>query len=213
MNNNLYYFRYPQYLWANEIMAMIKRTGVSENTAIVDAPCGDGIISYWLQKEFGNKRLELYDLSPASVEAARKHIPGVRIECKNIFELGSHNHPDALWLFINSLYCLPDADKLVESLKPSMQYIIGVFPDINHQNYKYFCKDNPQFINPSAMDKPQTMDFFKKHGYNPVESKEVTFISNHHYRFKGKEKLFNLLDLFFRWKNTGAYWISLFKRS
>ncbi len=213
MNGNIYHFRYPQFLWSRDIYSILKSIDNLQERTIVDAPCGSGIVTYWLRKKLPDIRFELYDLSKDCIEIARRYIPGVTIEYEDIFEVDSSGCTGDVWLLINSLYCLPEIDRLVNRHASRMQYIIGIFPDINHRNYRCFFKKNPSFNNYSEMDQAQTVNFFKKHDYDLLYSKSVTHIPYRCYSFTGQSRYFNLLDSFFRKKNSGAYWICLFKRA
>lgn len=207
-----YYFRYPQYIWASEIYSILKGIDKLNERRIVDAPCGDGIISFWLKRKLKNLQFELYDLSEECVEIARRFIPDVNIICKDIFDVETKNRTEDVWLFINSLYCLKDGEMLIGRYSERMSYIIAVFPYIDHPNYHCFFKKNPDFINYSEMDQGQTIQLFRKHGYDLSFEKNVIHIPYYCYRnFRGKLMLLNIIDRFFK-ANSGAYWISLFKR-
>jgi hypothetical protein len=43
----LSYYYYPQYRWAKRLAQLLRRY-LTPATIVVDAPSGDGVISYWL---------------------------------------------------------------------------------------------------------------------------------------------------------------------
>ncbi len=205
------YYQYPQYLWANEIYSLIQKYNLLERRTLIDAPCGNGVISYWLHKKFNINRIELIDNSEKDIETAEKYLPFMDISCKNILDLDSNLIKDDIWLFINSLYCLNDGELIINHLKKRSKYIIGIFPHIDHINYKSFFEKNPNFINPTELNVSDTIRLFNSAGYDLLYKNSITYFPYHKYTFSGSRIIFNLFDNFFS-ARKGAYWISLFKR-
>ena len=125
-----------------------------------------------------------------------------RIE--DIFEFHIEGN-DHTWLLINSLYCLPDSDKLISGAKDKFKYVIAVFPDVKSANYKYFIKKNPNFSNPSAIESKSNNTKVAFHKWNGFfDAIKLPFIF--------KNIIYLTFDnlLFFL---SGHYTIIAFKRS
>jgi hypothetical protein len=216
--SNYFYFRYPQYNWAKEIKIILDSNIIADVTGknLIDAPSGDGVISFWLKKKINNK-FYLFDIEKTSIQIAQDKIKGAVIQKENIIYLNL-NPNENIWLFINSLYCMTDKTKLLKSMVNQMEYIIAIFPYINHLNYKTFFQQNPKFINYSEMDKEQTILFFKEFNYDLIYDKDITYIPFYkiynvfHYFNSIINKICILLDRFFQSRH-GAYWIGVFKRT
>ena len=206
------YYKYPQYLWAKEIYSIIEEHDILNNRKIIDAPSGNGIISYWLYKNYNIKDIELVDNNLQRLGAAKKYMPSLKISCKDILEINCIDRNDDIWLLINSLYCLEGGDKIISSLKNRFKYIIGIFPYIDHKNYKSFVKKNPDFHIPLELNENDTIDLFAKFGYKLLFKKDITHIPFHNFNYEIIKKSFNILDKYFK-SLSGAYWISLFKRT
>ncbi len=174
--------KYPQNLWAKEINKSLEAllTEVSDASKIVDAPCGNGIIAYFVKQQFKNRSVLAFDINENIKKSTYLNNisfpPEYKVEdiFKNMVE-----GKDNIWLLINSLYCLPFKEKLLDIHKENYQYIIGVFPDIEADNYKHFVKKNPEFENPSAMNLAETKEFFHKKGYKQIKSLGITNLKFH----------------------------------
>ena len=209
MNN--FYYQYPQYLWAHEIYSLLKDYNIIGKRNFLDAPCGNGIISYWLYNKFNISQIELIDSHSESVNLAKKYLPELNVSCQNIFNLNLNLRKNDIWLFINSLYCLENGELVISHLKKRSEYIIGIFPHINHNNYKSFFEKNPGFRNPTELNENETIMLFNSNGYDLLFKKSITYIPYHKYHFRGDRIIFNIFDRFISFLK-GAYWISLFKR-
>lgn len=220
----LRYYTYPGYLWAKEIHSLLPAL-IPNSSVILDAPCGDGIISYWLIKyHIKSNSFELYDISKKAIEKARhliisqdtKIAKNIKICRQDVFQIESKNKSEDTWLLINSLYCLPNIDELIDKFYDRIKFIIGIFPYIDHKNHKCFFRQFPNFKNISEMNDVGTINFFKKHNYNLIEKKDITFISyfcfRNKYIFRIVSPILNIVDKFAH-KQKGSYWIGVFERN
>jgi len=214
--SNIYYYKHPQFIWAQEIYKILTSgliDGLSERQ-IIDAPCGDGVISFWLKKKLPNLSLDLYDLDESLIKIAQSYCGNVKTEVQSIFDLAIEGKNN-VWLLVNSLYCLPDKDKLLDHLGPKVEYIIAVFPHIEHKNYRIFLAQNPGFANPNAMSQSMTIDFFLKHRFKNILKKDVTFIPPYAFKHIGlgglTKRTLNVLDPLFKGMD-GSYWLAVFAR-
>lgn len=216
----IYSFRYPQFLWSKRISKILR--GISkkhEINLVIDAPCGDGIISYWLPRQY-NKLL--VDINENNIKKAKNLLPNnnsiYQDDLYNIKNNLKSNHKLTVWMLINSLYLLPDITKLAGLLKDTSKYVIGIFPYQEHENYLHFGKRNYlESININIMSKEETISYFEINDFKNTYCEDLTFISNHKYKsnsglinyFLGK--LFIFLD-FIAPKKKGAYWLGVFEK-
>lgn len=177
-----YNHKYPQNLWAKEINKSLEwlLSEVSETSKIVDAPCGNGIIAYFVKQKFKKRRVLAFDIN----EEIKKSTYLNNISCAPEYKVDDIfkklvDGKDNIWLLINSLYCLPYKEKLLETHIDNYQYIIGVFPDIEADNYQYFVKQNPEFENPSAMTLDETEKFMHAKGYKLIKNLGITNLKFH----------------------------------
>lgn len=205
------HYAYPQYLWAKEVYIILQKYNLLGRRTLIDAPCGNGVISYWLHKKFNINRIELIDNSEKQIGIAKKYLPSMDISCEDILKLGSNSNEDDIWLFINSLYCLNDGELIINHMKKRSEYIIGIFPHIDHMNYKIFFEKNPNFKNPTELNVSDTISLFNSSGYDLLCKKSITHFPFYKYNYRGSRIVFNLFDKLFSGRK-GAYWISLFKR-
>jgi len=217
MISNIHYYRYPQYRWSQDIIKVLESGLINDvdQRLILDAPCGDGIISYWLNKR-PQQNLMLCDLDDSLINTARNHIRNATIKNESIFDINIEGENN-IWLLVNSLYCLPDKQALLHHMAPKVEYIIAVFPYTDHKNYQVFLKQNPQFKNLNAMSQSETLNFFKTHGFKNILLKDTTFIS--HYNFKRRlrfagltKRLLNVFDPLLNHRK-GSYWLAVFVKN
>ncbi|MCC6818893.1 MAG: methyltransferase [Bacteroidia bacterium] len=183
---NLLFHKYPQNIWAKNIILILRELNLENDTAIVDAPCGNGIIAYFVKKAFPNRNVYALDLSVNQLNSPYLKSPDVKINIKqaDVFNekiKGENN----IWLLINSLYCLPDKYLLIENNRSQYKYILALVPDVDSDNFSFFTKQNPNFQNPSKMTLNETIQFFHDTGYELINTVKTTMISFH----KWNEKL------------------------
>lgn len=215
-NSSLVYNVYPHSIWASEIIKILNSDLIIdvEDRRIYDVPSGNGVISYLVKRKLKKLDFYLYDIEDNFIKTAKKYNISENIEKQNIFDLDS-GKSNSIWLFINSLYCLPNGEKAIENFSSQMEYIIGIFPDINHINYHAFLSSHPEFNNPTALTQEDTIKLFEKYGYTPIKSKDLTYI--HYHRIKPqilRKLLIRFLtpfDNFFS-NNKPSYFLVLFKR-
>lgn len=218
---NLNAHKYPQNLWAREIIRRLQKLNVSDDAAFVDAPCGNGIIAYFVKKAFPERKVWAFDLdenllkSPYLQEGSLFPIS----KKADVFQ-EKVGGSDNVWLLVNSLYCLPDKERLLELNKSQFRHIICIVPDKDASNFKYFTHRNPEFGNPSLMGINETIEFFKEQDYRLLENKGMTRLPFHKFNaipffsripINVKNYFFTMLDrLYFFGKNQ--YSILTFER-
>lgn len=206
---------YPHYYWAREIIKVLREHGISDNATIIDAPCGEGIIAYWIAKSFPGNELMLIDRDKEALAAAARLLPSAQIIHGDLFELPVARGDD-VWLLINSLYLLPNPAKLVNLMHSQATLIVGIFPYLEHRNYRCFMKNNPDFENPHAMSQRETLNFFERCGYGNLSCTPLTPIPYHCMRLPTLNgllrRLFLALDPLLP-AQKGAYWLGVFERN
>lgn len=221
---NSVFHKYPQNIWAGEIVRLLKSglVRMDENSLIADAPAGNGIISYFVGKSVMDRKIIAIDNDSALLNSTYTKSPEVNLtaELGDIFEFKPQG-TDNVWLLVNSLYCLPDKERLVSGKRSQFRYIIAVFPDIESSNFKYFSKKHPEFENPNSMSLDKTHAFFEEQGYKLIHAERLTRLSFHSWgellsrlRFTPKIKnlFLTIMDklLFFR---KGQYELAVFIRN
>ncbi len=214
------YYRYPAQHWASDIRSILTQLSLDQ-ASIIDAPCGDGVVSYWLMKKRIGKCFELYDLSERAISAASKMLRWtktrdveLRIEHANIHDIPVDTGTEDIWLLINSLFLLPDIDELLRRMRRRARTIIGVFPCITSQNYKRYVAHSPS-TNFNEMGQDETVEFFAKHGYRLEHKKEFCYVPILYFRSKYTRLaagfVVNPIERFFPRKEA-CYWLAVFSR-
>lgn len=218
------YRTYPHKKWADEIYSILNKHLNTTGCSIIDAPCGNGVITYWLLKKGIASNFLLIDLAEKGIQIAKNNLVTLtssqQIEIINadIYRTNSLRSDD-IWLLINSLYVFNDLTKLMEVMKKRVNFIIGIFPYLDRKNYLCLKKLRPvvEKINYSGMSAGDTIDFFSKQGYKMLQKKDITFIPFYCHRLNRPllkfiiSQLYIQMDNFYRNKN-GYYWLGVFKR-
>jgi hypothetical protein len=180
------FYRYPYLHWGKAIASLLECANVSAEATFIDAPCGDGVVTFWLVKNGLGRSFELYDISERDVKRAErlKDWPQNRPISINVALDDVHNVPVCakktrdVWFVINSLFLLPKIDQLVDHLRPRVEHIVGLFPDVTSRNYRCYKKRNPT-INANEMTRDDIREFFSRHGYRQVRTVNASFIPHH----------------------------------
>ena len=212
---DLAYFYYPQYRWAKRLCALLPPYLTDGDTQIVDAPCGDGVISYWLLRSgrFAH-RFQLFDRSPESIAQVERFTaghPAATAAACDIFTIPAAEPRRDVWLLVNSLYLLPEIDRLVAQMRPRFRVIIGIFPHLDRPNIRYYIRRTGRDENINRMNVAETVAFFARHGYRLEHREDLGFISQFRWSGPGLRRLFNLLEPL-AGKRQGNYWLGVFVR-
>lgn len=217
---NIWKHKYPQNIWASEIVKILKSNVDYTSGKIVDAPCGNGIIGNLVSKEFDTSKILLLDNDSSLSKSPYVINEKIDYRIEDIFNF-KIDGKDNTWLLINSLYCLPNSEVLISGNRDRFKYIIAVFPNIESSNYKYFTKKHPEFSNPSSKDIKSTIELFNQSGYIVVSQKKITKLAFHKWnnvfdRLKFPLIFKNIIYLTFEkilFFISGHYTIIAFKRS
>ena len=173
----IFYWRYPQATWASHVRGMLQRAGLTEGQAVVDAPCGDGIVSWWLEARLRSP-MEAWDLDTPWLATARRRLRRTTVRTCDLRTVEVAAGDDA-WVLVNSLYCLPDVEAIVARMRPRFRHVVGVFPRLDHRNHACFLRRNPGYATASPMDEDGTLRLFERQGYTLREKREVGAIAHH----------------------------------
>jgi len=212
---DLAYFYYPQYRWAKRLCALLPPYLAERETQVVDAPCGDGVVSYWLLRsgKFANA-FQLFDRSAESIAQVKRFIsahPAATAAAGDIFTIPAAEPRRDVWLLVNSLYLLPEIDRLVARMRPRFRVIIGIFPHLDRPNIRYYIQRTGHDENINKMDVAETVAFFARHGYRLEHREDVGFISQFRWSGPGLRRLLNLVEPF-AGRRQGNYWLGVFGR-
>ena len=210
---------YPHKPWAREILQILDCVHEPEAT-IVDAPCGSGVISYWLQRWRPTWNLELLDLSEEAVHLARQRIPRLKnaIRCADVrhIPLRSRSNRD-VWIIVNSLFLLDDVQGLIRSNRGRFRQVVVFCDDLERSNYRAIYRDRPWLdgvCQRGVLDQPCVRGLIDRCGYEPVETRGCTFLPSYALG-ENPASLMALggLDAFARLCSLPAnYWIGVFRR-
>jgi trans-aconitate methyltransferase len=208
------YYRYPQYEWASVIHEQLRSLELDAAQAVIDAPCGDGIVSFWLRRKLPAQKIVLNEMDEALLAQAGSAVARASVVPGDIHQLevaGSDN----VWLFVNSLYLLPKPEHLLRKLSPSASVIIGVFPYLDHPNYRSFQRAFPDFDNCSAMTEQETDQLFAQAGFALAKKVELTAIAYHGLRVPYCNflitRILNLVSALMP-RRRCAYWLGVYQR-
>ena len=212
---SLSYYYYPQYPWAKRLGMLLRPYLQDPATAVVDAPCGDGVITYWMLRSGHFKNpFELFDLSPeliAKAQTIRAAYPQLTATSADIGAIPVAGRSADLWLLVNSLYLLPDIDGLVDRVRPRFRTVVGVFPYIDRENYRRYLQFTERWENANAMEDAETVRFFARHGYRLDHREDATHLSQYRWNVRGARRFLNVLDPLFQGR-PGNYWLAIFSR-
>lgn len=209
------FYKYPQYGWAQEIINLLKKNSIEANN-FIDAPCGNGEITYWLSKHFKESKFLGVDLDIRSIEKAKGLIrtPNSEFQNDNILKISSSND-NTTFLFINSLFLLPETNKVLDHISENCSYCVGLFPYVDRKNFKEFVRKRPSYQHTYLPSKSELIEKMSSHNLNLIDSKDISFVHHHKfikipYLYSFFLKVLNVFNFPFRSKDS-AYWVGLFK--
>ncbi len=189
------YLRHPQYLWAKQIYKILKGK-IQDDTLIVDCPCGNGTLSFWLSRWLKNQFVAI-DIDESAIAYAKKFIYAQNVQCSvgDINDIPEkYCNQNAVLLCINSLFLLPNAKQLPQKFSKSFKYVICVCPNPNSRNYKKFIRKNPN-VNVSEMSHKEIIDIFEQANYKLIHQERAGVLPNWLIPLKDN-KIINLFSLF-----------------
>lgn len=210
------YLRYPQRGWACTIALWMRELSLTDRR-YVDAPCGDGIVSYWLARELHEARIEARDLSSqATALAAMGLCPWrtrVQVQQGAICDLATDSGND-VWLLINSLFLLPDPYGEIARLRLRFEYIVIVIPDIHARNYELYMRRSNAQRNPHALEPSMLNRKLSDLGYAEQRSTYLSPYASYAFDQPGLRRLAPpLLALMDPGPvSKGNYWLGLYRR-
>ena len=208
---------YPKYLFYKFIKNHIPSTAKQ----IVDAPCGVGYITYFLSKSFPDALFYGIDIDEQSIKEAQRDWSGKNITYyQNDIYTFSFTEDYDIFLLINSLFLLPEPNKLMakikENLKPGGSVIV-IVPNIHSDHFKKFQLLQPG-ENTFIKDRDEMILFFKEAGYTVEKTEGLMYVPyigvdrKWLWKFKGSYPF--VFDKVYRWLfHKPAYWGFILKKS
>lgn len=215
-----FFEKYPQNIWASQVIKMLRSEKVGFDK-IIDAPCGNGFIARKVAEAMPNNEVLAIDINEKQLNSKylNPSLPNLKALKEDLFVYNLQGKNNA-WLFINSMYCLPNAKDLIDSFGQKTNVIIAVFPNVRTNNFKTFERNNPDFENPSKMSIEETIEVFQQCHFKVVEKKECVGVAFHkwqktmnrlHVPLPIKNFIFTTLDICLPFLNK-EYFIVKFKR-
>lgn len=175
-------YKYPQYLWCKEIISALEKLNLDANN-FIDAPCGNGIISYWLQKHLDQANFQLMDIDENSIAEANHLADGNRqleVSLGDIYTFSTpYDREETVFLLINSLFLLPETEKLLSIIHKSSAHSVVILPHIEHKNFRTFYKKRPTYPLHYYESMSNVDQLFRDNGFTLLYSKEICNIAHH----------------------------------
>ncbi len=214
--------RYPSDLWGRELARILRSLPCEPGAIIVDAPAGDGVITYWLIREGVRHQFQLVDISPAKTADAQKLTSwaqargvAVWVVTADLAEAPLPGGADDVWLLVNSLFMFERADEIVQRMRPCARFVVGLFPVISHPDYLRYTSRHPE-VNEHAMNETETEGFFAEHGYALRSRQDITYIPTRWIRPNVLRQALRLVISPLEHavpKRHACYWIGVFERN
>jgi hypothetical protein len=182
----------------------------SHASSVIDACCGDGVISYWLAKWNPSIRFVGIDIKMHDTWNCHRKHPNLTFICGDIAS-DVDTYKDSSLMIINSLFVLEDPDLVIGKFKPLFPLVFGIFPYPTSLNFRAFTRRNPLYPNLSVMSKERTVQLFARHGYTVLDEQDLTYIPYHHIGLRPMRLLcFEVLEEIGLGRKEAAYWLGVF---
>ena len=181
-------FFYPQITFA----ASIKRHLPKESAfTLIDAPCGNGETSYHFAR-MANATVRGCDIDDKSLGNARRHfsLPNLTYEQQDIRSLVAESPRFDAFCIINSLYCLPDCERVLSQLRDLMHSDAQLFIIVDNieggENYRRFAASHPVTPKKSpssqlhALKNAEFHSFFESLGFVVKDVTPIVYTHSHH---------------------------------
>jgi len=186
---------YPQNIFAKSILKKIEAPDSIK--ILIDAPCGNGETSYLFSR---NKKLKVlaFDIDAGSIQTAKRRFKANNLEFNQagIFEVIKGCDSVNYFCIINSLFLLPQPEKILEEIRDLMNanaqlYII--VPNTKGKNFKHFSRDNNE-VNKLILSEEELTPYFSKLNFKINGITSIAF--THNYGRKDV-KLFSIFSHFY----------------
>jgi len=149
------YLSKDRIIFYNELISLTAKQGIIfKNTAILDAGCGSGALLNELNKRYPGRELTVVDLSQTAIKYARKNMPDILFEVKNIFKITAEKKYDIIFCaeVLEHLLNPALALKKLSSLISNDGVLILTVPDGRKDTYighiNFWSPENwPSFLN------------------------------------------------------------------
>ena len=179
MAKGLLKYNYPQIVFAKQIASLIK----SNQTLVIDCPCGNGETSYNINRLAGVKVLG-FDVSDSSIKSAGKNFvsDNLKFSVSTIENVLETEKQFSAFCIINSLFLLENYDFVLKSLKRSVSNnkakVFIIIPNTEGKNFKWFQSQNTG-ENKLIIKENEIESFFSNYGFKTELIKPICY--THHY--------------------------------
>jgi 2-polyprenyl-3-methyl-5-hydroxy-6-metoxy-1,4-benzoquinol methylase len=171
---------YPQNVFAKSILRYISTTDSEKK--LIDAPCGNGETSQHFAK---NKNLSVfgYDLNDKSIANAKKNhtAKNLNFETANIFDVMTRHTAVDYFCIINSLFLLPEPDRLLREAKNTLKKdgrLFVIIPNVEGKNFKWFSQQDKD-LNKLLLNFDEITPYFKRCDLEVKEIKPIAYTHNY----------------------------------
>lgn len=176
-------YHYPQYVWGREIVDYLSKSGLKVKK-IIDAPCGNGEVSYYLSK-IKDCTVYGYDISTECISNAKNNfnIKNIIFEQKDIFDVLENQKEIDVFCLINSLFLLNNQELLLKKIRIKLSndgVLLLVIPNIESVNYKNFIDAaNNRKLNNMELCLDELVKYLVEKGYKVIHCKGMNFVNQY----------------------------------
>ena len=179
---------YPQNCFAASIKRHLPK---HEAFILIDCPCGNGETSYHFAR-IPRASVRGYDIDDESLRNARRHFtaPTLTYEKQDIRSLVAESPRFDAFCIINSLYCIPDCERVLSQLRDLMHSDAQLFVIVDNVegggNYRHFSASHRAIpaTSPSSqlhvLTKDEFHSFFESLGFVVKDVTPIVYTHSHH---------------------------------
>jgi trans-aconitate methyltransferase len=196
--NNFPLNLYPQNEFARAICLELEKNYPDKSiSGILDAPCGNGEVSWMLSRYFTGLKVEGIDLSAKAVSRAKQNYNGSLLdfnEADMYTFLDSGRQWDCICV-VNAFFLMPDHDRLLMLLHKALKAkgsLFFIIPNVEGQNYRNFVKGD-KTTNRIELNAEGMKDYLRKNSFSVTAVSGICYSSfygrswlkiwRRHYRF------------------------------
>lgn len=182
-------FFYPQITFATSIKRHLPKKNAF---TLIDAPCGNGETSYHFAR-LPNATVRGFDLDDTSLENARRHfsLPNLTYAKSDVRSLVAGSPRFDAFCIINSLYCFPDGELVLTTIRDLMHSEAQLFIIVDNieggENYRRFAASRPAPQPDSlpstqlhGLKKAEFRPFFESLGFAVRDVTPIVYAHSHH---------------------------------
>ena len=170
---------YPQHEFSKFITGNLPE---KKYESIVDCPCGYGYITSKVASSANAKQVIGADMEEECISRANRLYGkgtngNLEFRESDIHRFLGTIDPADVYLLINSIFLLPEPEKVLESIHTKLKddgLLFVIIPNVQSKNFLNFQKLDGQ-LNKLILTKEQAEAYFLKHGFKTQKIEPVTF--------------------------------------